>query len=136
MSDQRRRSEERLHRAAVSNAHRQAPEPEEPLDDVEEEDVQGRTLEQRAMWLDAQVRDELGGDPFAGLADRVARADPGQQGLGLGGGEVLLGATGQHFQQDPVQLADLAGVLVPDRAAPVDQQLQHFELQRLTPMLC
>ena len=67
MSDQRRRSEERLHRAAVSNAHRQAPEPEEPLDDVEEEDVQGRTLEQRAMWLDAQVRDAMARGEFDNL---------------------------------------------------------------------
>ena len=75
-----------------------------------------------------EVGHQLGRDPLAGLADRVARADPGQQGPGLGGGEVLLRATGQHFQQDPVQLADLAGVLLADRAAPVDQQLQHLEL--------
>lgn len=67
MSDQRRRSEERLHRAAVTNAHRQAPEAEEPLDDAEEEDVQGRTMERRAMWLDAQVRDAMARGEFDNL---------------------------------------------------------------------
>ncbi len=76
-----------------------------------------------------EVSDQLRGHALAGLADRVPRSDAGQQGLGLGGREVLLRATGQHFQQDPVQLADLAGVLVPDRAAPVDEQLQHLELR-------
>jgi hypothetical protein len=64
MSDQRRRSEERLHRAAVRNAHRQAPEPDEPLDEAEEEDVQGRTMEQRALWLDARVRDAMARGEF------------------------------------------------------------------------
>ena len=49
-----------------------------------------------------EVCDELGRDPLTGLAHRVARSDPGEQDLGLGGGEVLLRATGQHFQQDPV----------------------------------
>jgi len=66
MSDQRRRSEERLHRAAVTNAHRQAPEAEETLDDAEE-DVQGRTMEQRAMRLDAQVRDAMARGEFDNL---------------------------------------------------------------------
>ena len=76
-----------------------------------------------------QVDHQLHGHPFAGLADRVTGADPSQDGLGLGGREVLLRATGQHFQQDPVQLADLAGVFLADRAAPVHQQLQHLELR-------
>ena len=75
-----------------------------------------------------QVGHELGRDTLAGLADLVARADPSQQCLGLGGGQVLLRTARQHFQQDSVQLADLAGVLLPDRAAPVHQQLQHLEL--------
>jgi hypothetical protein len=67
MSDQRPRSDERLHRAAVRNAHRQAPEPDEPLDEAEEEDVQGRTMEQRALWLDAQVRDAMARGEFDNL---------------------------------------------------------------------
>ena len=67
MNDERRASEERLHRAAVTNAHRQAPEPDEALDDVEEEDVQGRTMEQRALWLDAQVRNAMARGDFDNL---------------------------------------------------------------------
>jgi hypothetical protein len=67
MSDERRTSEDRLHRAAVTNAHRQAPEPDEALDDAEEEDVQGRTMEQRALWLDAQVRNAMARGEFDNL---------------------------------------------------------------------
>jgi len=66
MSDERRTSEDRLHRAAVTNAHRQAPEPDEALDDSEE-DVQGRTLERRALWLDAQVRNAMARGEFDNL---------------------------------------------------------------------
>src|SRR5690348_7332214 len=60
-------NENRLHRAAVTNAHRQAPEPEEPLDAADEEDVQGRTMEQRALWLDAQVRNAMARGDFDNL---------------------------------------------------------------------
>jgi len=67
MSDERRISEERLHRAAVTNAHRQPPEPDGALDDAEEEDVQGRTMEQRALWLDAQVRNAMARGEFDNL---------------------------------------------------------------------
>ena len=51
-----------------------------------------------------QVGHQLGGDPFAVLAHGVTWADLGRQDLGLSSGEVLLGATGQHSQQDSVQL--------------------------------
>jgi len=60
-------SEERLHRAAVTNLHRQPPEPEEPVDAPDEEDVQGRGMEQRALWLDAQVRDAMARGEFDNL---------------------------------------------------------------------
>lgn len=46
-----------------------------------------------------QVRDQLGGHPAAGLASHVTGTDLGQQRLGLRGGEVLLGSTGDQFQQ-------------------------------------
>jgi hypothetical protein len=68
MSDGRFSDEKRLHRAAVTNAHRQAPEPEQPQDGAdEEEDVQGRTMEQRALWLDAQIRDAMARGEFENL---------------------------------------------------------------------
>ena len=44
-----------------------------------------------------QVADQLGGDPAAGLACGIAGADLGQQGLGLGCGEVFLCSAGDEF---------------------------------------
>ena len=75
-----------------------------------------------------EVADQLGGDPPTGLAGDVARADRGQQGLGLGGGQVLLRTARDQFQQQVVDLGHLAGVVITQRAAPVDQDPQHREL--------
>lgn len=53
-----------------------------------------------------KVTDELGRDPAAGLADRVSGSDRGQQCLGLGGGQALLGSARDQLQQQLVQLGD------------------------------
>lgn len=49
------------------------------------------------------------GQPAAGLADHVPRADGGQQGAGLLGGQILLGATSDEFEQQGVQSVDEVG---------------------------
>ena len=46
-----------------------------------------------------EVRDELGSDPAAGLADGVARSDLGQQRLGLGRGQVSFRPAGDELEQ-------------------------------------
>jgi hypothetical protein len=48
--------------------------------------------------------DQFERDPFAGLAHHVAGSDAGEQDPCLGGGKVLLRATGDEFEQ---QLMDL-----------------------------
>jgi hypothetical protein len=44
-----------------------------------------------------EVADQLGGDAAAGLAGGIAGADLGQQGLGLGRGEVFLRPARDEF---------------------------------------
>ncbi len=75
-----------------------------------------------------EVGDQLGRDPAAGLAGEVARADGGQEGFSLRGGQVLLRSAGDQLEQQVVDLQHLAGVLVAEGAAPVDQHPQHSEL--------
>ena len=75
-----------------------------------------------------QVADQLGGDPAAGLARGIAGTDPGQQGLGLGRGQVLLRTAGDELQQQLVQLGDHAGVVLAQGPPPVSQDPQHREL--------
>jgi hypothetical protein len=45
-----------------------------------------------------EVGDQVGGHSAAGVAGRVAGPDRGQQCLGLGGGQALLGPAGDQFQ--------------------------------------
>ena len=53
-----------------------------------------------------EVRDEFGSDPATGLAHDVAGTHPGQQSLGLRGGEVLLRPARDQLQQQLVELGD------------------------------
>ena len=80
-----------------------------------------------------QVGDQLGGDPAAGLAGDVAGPDLRQQCLGLGGGQVLLRPAGDQLEQQLVQLGDHPGVVLAQRAAPVDQHPQHRRAARRRP---
>ncbi|MGZ4579633.1 MAG: DnaJ family domain-containing protein [Nocardioidaceae bacterium] len=66
--DDRRDLERRLRTAALTNATRQPPEPasvEEPVDDQPEE--RGRTLEQRTLWVDQQIRSAMARGEFDDL---------------------------------------------------------------------
>lgn len=71
-----------------------------------------------------QVSDQLGRDPATGLADDVSWSDLGQQRLGLRRGQVPLRPAGDQLEQQLVQLAGLAGVVLTQRPPPVDQQAQ------------
>ena len=55
------------------------------------------------LSIRAELGDQLGGEPAAGLAGDVTRADRGQQVLRLRGGQELLRPAGEQFQQQPVQ---------------------------------
>jgi hypothetical protein len=46
-----------------------------------------------------EIADQFRGDPAAGLSGGVAGADLGEQGLGLGCGEVLLRAAWDQLEQ-------------------------------------
>jgi len=75
-----------------------------------------------------QVADQLGGDAASGLADRVTGTHLGEQRFGLSSGEVLLRAARDQFQQQLVELGDHPGVVLTQRASPVDQDPQYCEL--------
>jgi hypothetical protein len=75
-----------------------------------------------------EIGDELRGHPPAGLARSVPGTHRGQQRLGLGCGQVLLRPTGDELQQQVVQLGHHPGVVLTQRAAPVDQDPQHRQL--------
>jgi hypothetical protein len=60
MSDE----EQRLHRAAVTKAGQQAPEPEA---DQEEDDSAAQRMEQQALWVDLQVRRAIDRGEFDNL---------------------------------------------------------------------
>lgn len=68
-----------------------------------------------------QVSDQLGRGAAAGLAGEVAGSDGREQGFGLGGGRVLLRCAGDQLEQQVLDLGHLAGVLVPEGAASVEQ---------------
>ena len=66
--DDRTDLERRLRTAALTNATRQPPEPanvEEPVDEEPEE--RGRTLEQRTLWVDQQIRSAMARGEFDDL---------------------------------------------------------------------
>jgi hypothetical protein len=75
-----------------------------------------------------EVSDEFGGDAAPGLPDDVAGTHLGQQCLGLHRGQVSLRPAGNQLEQQLVQLGGLAGVLLTERAAAVDQDPQHLQL--------
>ncbi len=75
-----------------------------------------------------EIADQLRGDPAAGLAGDVTRADRGQQRFGLGRGQILLRPARDQLQQQPMQLGDHPGVVLAEGAATVDQQPQHRQL--------
>ena len=63
-------------------------------------------------WIRSRSVIEFRGDPTAGLAHGVAGPDLGEDRLGLGGGEVLLGPAGDELEQQLVQLGDHPGVVL------------------------
>ena len=73
---------------------------------------------------DDEFGDQLGGQPAAGLADHVARADGAQQGAGLLGGQELLRPAGHQLQQQVVQPVDHVGAGAAELVTAVDQQPQ------------
>jgi hypothetical protein len=75
-----------------------------------------------------QVGDQLGGDPAAGLPGRVPRPDPGQQRLGLGRGQGLLGPARDQVGQQLVELADHPDMVLTHGPAPVGQHPQDLQL--------
>ena len=75
-----------------------------------------------------EIADQLGGHSAPGLAGGVAGTDLGEQGLGLGGGEVLLRPAGSQLQEQAMQLAGHPGVVLTQRSAPVDQDTEDGEL--------
>ena len=84
-----------------------------------------------------QVGDQLRGDPASGLAGNITGPDFGQERLSLGCGEVSLGSARDEFQQQLVQLGGHPGVVLTQRASPVDQGPQHGRSTReLSPEWC
>ena len=71
-----------------------------------------------------QLGDQLRGEPAAGLARDVARADRGQQVLGLRGGQELLRPAGKQLQQQPVQAVDRLRAGHAQLITPVGQEPQ------------
>ncbi len=74
MADDPTEREHRLHRAAVTKAGRQAPEPAEPEeapeeapDPDEEDDSPAQRMEQQALWVDLQVRRAIDRGDFDNL---------------------------------------------------------------------
>jgi len=75
-----------------------------------------------------QVADQLSCCLPARPACRITWADLGEQCFGLGRGQAFLGAAGDEFQQQLVQLADHPDVVLAQGPAPVSQDPQHHEL--------
>ena len=75
-----------------------------------------------------EVADQLGRHLPACPACRIARADLGEQRLGLGRGQALLGAAGDELEQQLVQLTDHPDVVFAQGPAPVSQDPQHHQL--------
>ena len=75
-----------------------------------------------------EVGDQFRGHPAARLAGGVAGTDCGQERLGLGCGEILLGPAWGQLQQQLVELGDHAGVVLAQGPTSVDHDSQHGQL--------
>ncbi len=68
MSDKDLEEQRRLRRAAVTrHGLPQVPEPEDVEDESDEEDVAGRRMEQRSLWVELQVRQAMARGDFDNL---------------------------------------------------------------------